>query len=179
MNENADQNTRTDWVIAQMTEHQTRLGAYINAALGEYFSAQDVLQKTNLAIWKKAKEFQPGAEFLPWAIGIARYEILAYYRDRGRDRLVFSPEISDMLANLAEKRLSRISERQIALRECLKQLPNHSRRIIDIRYGENRSLNEISENLGKTVPSIKMLLLRLRASLAKCVEWRLKDAISS
>lgn len=168
----------TDKFIALLTENQPRIRGYIMAALGDFASSQDVLQKTNLTIWDKAEEFRPDAEFLPWAIGIARYQILAYFRDKKRERLTFCPELSDILAGLAEKQIVHVSERQAALRECLRALPGKSRLLINQRYGEDRSLGEIGQKLGKSVPAVKGLLFRIRSRLADCIEWRLRGAAS-
>ena len=105
----------SDDFIQLLTSHQTQLRGVILAGLGNYVDCQDVLQKTNLAIWKKAAEFDDSKSFLAWAIGIARFEILAFMRDRQRDRHVFDPEVADLLVAQAEREVGGLPERQIAV----------------------------------------------------------------
>src|SRR5262245_17825650 len=104
-----------DQFIAKLTASQAQLRGYIAVALGDYASCQDVLQKTNLTIWSKRTDFRQDAEFIPWAMGIARNQVLSYFRDKKRERLTFCPELSEQLSQLAMKRVEHLSERQAAM----------------------------------------------------------------
>ena len=83
--------------VQELTANQSRLRGFILASLGNYADAADVLQRTNLVLWKKAGEFRPGAEFLPWGLTIARYEVLSFLRDGQRDRHVYSTAVAELM----------------------------------------------------------------------------------
>lgn len=168
--------TNVDQFISKLTASQPQLRGYIAAALGDYASSQDVLQKTNLTIWSKMTDFRQDAEFLPWAMGIARNQVLSYFRDKKRERVTFYPELSEQLSQLAMKSVEHLSERQAAMRECLKNLPPQSRRIIDARYSNDASIADMSRTFGRSMPAMKALLFRIRSKLANCIERRLKNA---
>src|SRR3972149_5892536 len=127
-----------DTYIQELTACQSRLRGYILAALGNYANTADVLQRTNLTLWKKAREFRRGAGFLPWAFAIARFEILSFLRDHQRDRLVFSEDVATLLLDTAASELSNPGDRQIALRKCLDKLPQRSRDLLWHRYDKGK-----------------------------------------
>jgi RNA polymerase sigma-70 factor (ECF subfamily) len=160
--------------IGCLTESQGRVRAFLLAALGNYDDAAEVLQRTNLVLWRNAASFRPGADFMPWALTLAKYEILSFYRDRSRDRHVFSQELAERMMNVAENDLVDVPSRQAALRECLKPLKGTPRRLIDMRYDGGQSIAEMARALGKSEASVKMQLMRVRRSLENCIQARLQ-----
>jgi RNA polymerase sigma-70 factor (ECF subfamily) len=163
----------SDEFIHLLTSSQTQLRGLIHAAIANYADSQDVLQRTNLAIWKKASEFDPARSFLGWAVGVARYEILAFLRDKTRDRLLFTPELAELVVADAEELLAQVPHRQEALRECLKSLPESSRELLVRKYTGGMSVEQLSTVLGRSQDGVKSLLLRIRRVLAECIERRL------
>lgn len=165
-----------DEFIQLLVSHQAQLRGLIMAGLGRHADAQDVLQKTNLALWKKAAEFDRSRSFLAWAIGVARFEILAWIRDRQRDRHVFNSEVAEVLVAVAQEQLEETPPQQIALRACLQDLPQPQRELLQLKYVRNRSIEEISAAIGRSRDGVKSLLLRVRKGLAACIERRLASA---
>jgi hypothetical protein len=82
--------------IGLLTEHQVDMQAFILSSLGDYSDTLDELQRTNIVLWKKASQFRAGAPFLPWALKVAKFEVLAFMRARRRDRQVFCPEVVEV-----------------------------------------------------------------------------------
>lgn len=160
--------------VQELTAHQNRLRGYILAALGNYANAADVLQRTNLKLWQKSREFRAGAEFLPWALAIAKYEILSFLRDHQRDRLVFSEDVALLLMDTTERELAGQEDRQSALRKCLERLPKRSRELLWVRYDEGKSIKEIAADSDRSEDSIKCLMLRIRKSLEQCIAAKLR-----
>lgn len=163
-----------DDFIQQLTASQSRLRAYILASLGNLVDTADVLQRTNLALWKNARRFRPDAEFLPWAVTLARYEILSFYRDRSRDRHVFSEDVALMMLDAVREEAPDPDDRQAALRECLEQLPAGSRELLTRRYSAGESMSQIAETTRRSENAVKCAFVRIRKALAKCIETRLR-----
>lgn len=159
--------------ITLLTDHQIDLQAFILSSLGDYSNTLDVLQRTNIVLWKKASEFRHGAPFLPWALKVAKYEILAFMRARRRDRHVFRPEVVDLMVDAAIEQSYEVSGRSEALRECIKELPERSREFLRIRYAQEQSVKQISEKTGRSVDAVKSLYHRIRVALAECIERKL------
>jgi RNA polymerase sigma-70 factor, ECF subfamily len=156
--------------IRMLTDHQVDLQAFILSSLGDYSDTLDVLQRTNVVLWKKAAQFRPGAPFLPWALKVARYEILGFMRARKRDRHVFRTEVVDLMLDVAIERSVNISERGEALRDCIKELPERSREFLRIRYAQEQSVKQISEKTGRSVDAVKSLYHRIRVTLGQCID---------
>ena len=50
------------------------------------------MQGVALVLWAKFEQFREDGDFRSWAMGIARYEVLTWLRDRGRDRVTAAEE---------------------------------------------------------------------------------------
>ncbi|WP_425400138.1 sigma-70 family RNA polymerase sigma factor [Aeoliella sp.] len=157
-----------------LTESQGSLKAYLLAALGNFDDAAEVLQRTNLTLWRNAAKFRPGAEFMPWAVTLARYEVMSFYRDRSRDRHVFSEEVALLMLSAATEHAPDLDDRHHALRICLGELPKASQKMIQLRYEHRSPIAEIARELKRTEDAIKSALLRIRKSLANCILKRLE-----
>ena len=169
----SDSTRDTEPFVRALTEHQVQLEGFITASIGDYTHAADVLQRTNTILWRKSNELRSVDEFLPWAITIAKYEILAFVRDQRRDRLVFCPQVIDAMLETAEKRVEQVPMRQEALRVCLQQLSRRAIELLGLRYAAENSIGEIARASNRSVDSVKSQLKRIRRSLADCVESRI------
>ena len=153
-----------------MAAHQPRLAGYIRALVGEEHAAKDILQETNVTLLKKSREFTPGSNFGAWALRVAYFEVLTWRRSRGRDRLSFSDELVDSLAETVEKVSPGYEARLEALKSCLANLPDRQREAVERRYLRSESVQEIAEGLGFKANAASQLLFRARANLLKCIE---------
>lgn len=161
--------------IRQLTLSQSRLRAYLLATIGNAEDAAEVHQRTNLTLWRKAASFRHGSEFMPWAITIAKYEVLSFYRDQSRDRHVFVEDVAMLMLETATKVEGRLEDRQEALRRCVSELGNTSQTLLRLRYEEEKSIGEIAAATKRTADAVKSALLRVRKSLQKCVTLRLRQ----
>src|SRR5437588_7290632 len=94
--------------VRELTAAQSSLWAYVLTLHPDPVAAQDILQQTNLTLWRKAKDFQAGSSFFGWASKAAYFHVLTYRRGMRRDRLVFNDEV---FAYLAERQADRMAER--------------------------------------------------------------------
>ncbi len=159
-----------------ITESQQKLFAYIYSMLGRNAASWDVLQESNLVLWRKQNDFQPGSNFDAWAFSIARFQVLAHLRDRKRDPLeLLTPELLEALAEESEEEMHHFDERLIALQHCKSQLKSKNRRIVELYYEKNMPLKDVSASLSSSVNAIKQALLRVRRSLKQCIKIQLKN----
>ena len=88
--------------IRALTESLTALRGYCQASLGNAEEAKEALQRASIVLWRKCGDWNPDSDFLPWAITVAKFEVLGVVRDRNRlqARFVFDPDVVD--AFLAE-----------------------------------------------------------------------------
>lgn len=155
--------------VRELTGHQNRLYGYIYSLLGDHERAADVLQETNLALWRRAAEYDATRPFLPWAFAVARMQVLAHLRDRQRDRLLLDGELAELLADDVREESTKLDRVQAALRECLGKLSAANRELIERRYFRSEPLQQMSRRTGRTLAAIKVALFRVRRQLAECV----------
>lgn len=164
-----------DDFISALTASQSKLRAYLTVALGNQDDAAEVLQRTNLVLWRNASKFRQGEEFMPWAVTLARFEVRSFYRDRGRDRLVFADDVADLMLDTVSREYPNVSEREAALKRCLGELPGKSRDLIRLRYEDRASFQKMAEQLKRTEGAIRTALARVRRTLEVCIESRLQS----
>jgi RNA polymerase sigma-70 factor (ECF subfamily) len=157
-------NSNQEHFIGELTENQNRVFAYICTLLGDPNRARDVLQETNLVLWRKSAEFKKGDNFIAWAFAIARYQVLAHLRNKQRDRFVLDPELIGLVSDVVEKEVCRMSAAQPALRTCLAKLPDDNRQLIELRYFKNMRIKDIANTLQRSLSAIKVSLMRIRRS---------------
>lgn len=168
-----DRADKSERFVQQLTEHQTRLYGYVYSLLSDHSRAADVVQETNLVLWRKLGEFDPDKPFLPWAFGIARFQVMAHLRDRKRDRLLLDAELAEMLSAEAQRQAEQIDSVRAALRACMQLLTPGNRDLIEHRYMRSVSVAEVAAAAERTVGAIKVALLRIRRQLADCVQRRM------
>ena len=158
-----------DVFIAQLTNHQAALHGYALASLGDVHDAKDVLQRTNMVLWKKASNWDPSTRFLPWTFAVARFEVLAHIRDRSRDRHVFDPDVVDLMSKTSEESLLHQSDRHDALQTCLEKLKEGDRVLLSTYYVAGKTLQKIAEDAGRKAGAGRVQIMRLRQILGDCI----------
>ena len=161
--------------VEQLVQHHDRIFGYIFSLLSNRQDAEDVFQRTSLILWRKFDEFDTEGSFSAWACGVAFFEVRNFLRVAGRDRLRFSEEI---LQTLADKRLNteqRSQHRRLALVECLKRLGEHDRELITQVYEEDQSIKDLAAQRGRAVQTVYNRLHRIRRRLLECVDRRLGE----
>jgi RNA polymerase sigma-70 factor (ECF subfamily) len=154
--------------IREMTGCQGRLYAYILTILPNLDAANDVLQETNLIVWRKWQEYAEGTSFHAWVCRIAYYAVLAHRRDSARDRHLFDEELVGQIARAATERTSEGGQ-VLALRRCLDRLSASQRELIRERYTKQTSIDVIARALGTTAQALASRLYRIRQVLQDCV----------
>lgn len=154
-----------------VTESQQRLYSYIYSLTGHTASSWDVLQETNLVLWAKREDFKEGTNFNAWARTVARFQVMAFLRDKTREPLsLLTPEIFEKLEAESEPTLESHEARLKALSECLTQLAPAATNVVRWHYEEKLSLKQIGKRLSMTTNAVKQALFRARRHLQKCVE---------
>lgn len=173
--EQSDNNStaQTEHFVQQLAEHQNRLYGYVFSLVGDHVKTADVVQETNLVLWRKVNEFQIDKPFLPWAFAIARFQVLAHLRDRKRDRCLLDTELVETLSRTIEQQSEQLDSTRSALRSCLQRLNDDQRRLIELRYFGQCSIDDVAAAVGKKPGATKVAILRVRRILAGCIERRL------
>lgn len=167
-NESTDE--RYEQFVSLFTQHEPGLRAFVRSLVFSWDDANEVMQNTGLVLWRKFDTFDQKTEFMRWACVVARFEVLAWRRDKARDRHVFDEDLVNMLAEEAADEHETLASERRALERCLKKLPEKQRRIVMSAYEPGVRLNQVAVTLGKSASAFYKILNRARGSLLKCIE---------
>ena len=147
-------------------------GKLVAYAIRDRDRAEDVLQQTYMAVYSSLDRYEQGRDFGAWIRTIARNTCRRALRDAFRDANL-RKSYADAIAVKADLRRAEEEhpERRVEhLNECLQQVPENSRRLLELRYTLGKRVNDIAEKAGKTAGTIKKMLFRIRVALKECIE---------
>ena len=159
--------------VQLFTHHQRRLFLYILSQVSNPVDAEEILQETNVVIWSKSSRFQPGSNFLAWVSQIANFEVMKYRTRRKREKLIFSDEFLQTVAQTSLERSEELETRRAALVDCLSKLRPKDRELIEQRYAPGERGKHLAEQMGRPANSVYQSLGRIRRSLLECIEKQL------
>jgi RNA polymerase sigma-70 factor (ECF subfamily) len=154
--------------------HEARLRGFVRTLLPAWADVDEVMQETSLVAWRKFDRFERGTSFMAWAATIARFEALDHLRRRGRDRLVFSAAVVELLATETLAESDALELERSALERCLAKLEEPQRELLLLSYQPGARFHEVATRAGKSVQGHYKTVQRLRARLLACIEGELK-----
>ncbi len=165
--------------MTQFTQHWTSaesvVTAYVRAIVRDPDLTKDIVQATALVLCQKFEQWNSDREFLPWALGFAKTQLLSHRRDAGRCRMVFDDSVLDAITAAWPDAMTEVQPEQAALRDCVDTLNGKAREMIHCRYHDDLSHAEVAERLGSTPGAVRIAILRIRRTLHDCVTRRLKE----
>ncbi len=156
------------------TTHESAIRAFIRRLLPTRADADDVMQEAAIVLWEKFDEFHAGADFRAWAFGVARFKVLAWLRDKRRDRLVLSEEAVALLADETARDEPQLARQRAALELCADKLVPHQRGLLFAAYQPESRIQEVAASSGRSVAGFYQWLHRMRRLLLDCVRRELK-----
>lgn len=162
-------NDRVELFVRLIGLHQYQVHRYLLSLVPNPDEADDLYQQTNLFLWREFDRFEEGTNFVSWACAVAYHEVLAWRKRKSREKLVFCEDFLSTVSAELVTHAERIELRSQALVRCVEKLPAHHRELIELRYGNQQQVEEISQQTGRTVEAIYRMLSRIRRCLQECV----------
>jgi RNA polymerase sigma-70 factor (ECF subfamily) len=126
-------------------------------------AARDITQEVFAAAWRSFSMLRSdGAAH--WLMGIARHKIADHYRSKAR--LEITGE------NLASAQAALPTERRtpVLISLALRELPEEQRGLLEEKYLEGRSVNEIAQERSTTEKAVESALTRARSAFRSAYE---------
>ena len=155
-------------------QHRERIWAYLMALSKDPNKAEDLFQETYLVIIEKSAQFQPGTDFLAWALKIAKYKFLASVDPQRNRHMQMESEVLEQTMLTPTERPGSDAEQREALAFCVEQLGPAARKAIQLRYRDGLKAAEIAEQISTTTNALYVMLSRVRQALQECVKERLR-----
>jgi len=143
-----------------------RVYAYVARRVSGRAEAEDLTAEVFHHALANLKKFEwRGVPFAAWLYRIAGNAIADRWRRTGRERAHSEPE-PEPVRGVDEE-----IERQALLFRLVRALPEKQRRVVELRFGEEKSIRQIAQEMGCTEGAVKQLQFRgiqkLRAEAAK------------
>tara|TARA_R110002111_G_scaffold177322_1_gene243434 strand:- start:72014 stop:72550 length:537 start_codon:yes stop_codon:yes gene_type:complete len=151
---------------------------YIMALVLDIAAAEDIFQETCVILWKEFPNFERDRSFLNWANGIAFNQVRKYRRKYQNKRLIFSDSLVTELAEDVSGMIDDLSQRQLALTQCMQKLSDRDRELIDAYYGDQQTAGTVAERWKCSSHAIYKTIKKIRKALFDCVNRRLSSEMS-
>jgi len=142
--------------------------------------AEDITIETFAKAFDKLTQYKTEFAFNTWLIAIAKNVHIDLIRKRKNKDIVNLNEneeyLYDTLADDDTLEDQLIYEQNLAtLKLCIKQLKPHYQQIIQLRYFQERSYNEIAEIINEPLNNVKIKLLRAKKLLTELIKEQKAD----
>ena len=150
-----------------------RLFAYIMVLVHDRNTAEEIFQEMSLVLWREFHHYRSDGDFVRWANAMSFNQVRKWRRNRKRDQLIFGETLFDDIAKSRDALEAEMDPRRSALAQCMKQLSDRDRQIIDLYYGSKTTADIVANQLGKSVHTIYKALKTIRKALLNCIDRRL------
>lgn len=141
--------------------HVDRVYAYVSRRAGRRSVAEEVTSVVFERALTQLPRFEwRGVPFAAWLLRIAANALADHWTREGRDSHEPPPDVPD-------DREHQELERRVGLFQLVDRLPETQRRVIQMRFVEDRSIREIAAALGRSEGAVKQLQLRALDNLRK------------
>jgi RNA polymerase sigma-70 factor (ECF subfamily) len=155
--------------------HERELFGYIFSLTANWDDSQEIMQRLRIRIWEQFDRYDQERPFGAWARAIAYYLVLAFRKERSRQREYFTERVIQLLDEAYAKSSEGIGQSREALVECLAKLTAEKQKLVTDYYSPGGAA-ELAKTLGMTANSLRQAVHRIRRQLHECVQRRLRAA---
>ena len=161
--------------------YQADVRGFFMRRLGRQAVADDLAQEVFIAAIRNIEQLNDNSSFRGWLMGISRNKMIDYLRKVSRQKTTCTEHIESILAEDSLQRTNNQTNHSSDLKDelfdslekCISTLQPKSQDIVNRFYFQDETAEKISENTSVSSSAIRMALLRIRKSLAKCIRNRL------
>lgn len=143
--------------------------------------ADEIAQEVFVQVYHSMAKFRQEGSLRAWVMAIARNQILLHLRNETRRRrrtgVIIPPEILEIEATTidVDPFQHETAEAELhALQDCLHRLGDEPRALVEAFYFLGTSAESLAAQKGKNAGTIRMMLLRIRKQLGKCIRTKLR-----
>jgi RNA polymerase sigma-70 factor, ECF subfamily len=158
---------------------QPELFRYVAALVPHLGDAEEIIQQTAIALWKKFDQYDPGQPFTPWACRFALNITKQWVAERKRWQSLLERGLAEELANRRDELRPQFESRLAHLDQCLEKLPDEQRGVVEAYYFRRQSVEAIATGTRRSVEGVYKTLQRIRGLLRDCIERAAKAGEAS
>src|SRR5438105_15393444 len=161
------------------SRHNVRVYRFILRMVRDVTLAEDLVSQVFLDVWRTARQFEGRSQVSTWLLSIARFKALTSLRQRRHEDIDQEDvrQIADE-ADTPEASLDRSNTRAI-LRACVAKLSPAHRKIINLVYYHDKSVEEVGEIIGIPQSTVKTRMFYARKQLADLLKGAGIDSLAA
>jgi RNA polymerase sigma-70 factor (ECF subfamily) len=153
--------------------HERELFGYIFSLTANWDDSQEIMQRLRIRIWEQFDRYDHARPFGAWARAIAYYLVLAFRKERSRQREYFTERVIQLLDEAYAKSSGGMGSSREALVDCLAKLPTQKQKMVTDYYSPGGPA-DLARSLGMTANSLRQAVHRIRRQLHECVQRTLR-----
>lgn len=154
-----------------LDRHLQRVRAFVALRAPVPHLVDEITHETFVFAFRHLNNFTPGTSFHAWVRAIAhnllRAELQRYAREQHQQARYLEVKLTEL--SLAAGETGPAADR---LETCLKKMPAHARELLELKYRDDLSSEEIARQLARSLAWVRTTLFRLRQQLRDCIEAR-------
>ncbi len=86
-------NDPTEQFVQLLGAHEREIFSYVFSLTGNWNDAQELMQRVRIRMWQQFSQYDDSKPFGAWGRAIAYYLVLAFRKEKSRQRTYFSEQI--------------------------------------------------------------------------------------
>ncbi len=153
--------------------HHAAVYGYLRARVLRPATADDLCQETFLRAYRGLERFDPASNPRAWLIGIARNVLREHIRRvRRRKEVIWAELCVELEDSLPGEGLYDDVLHLVPV--CTARLGDSARDAIGWHYMSGMPIKQIAARMERTVGAVKVLMVRARQALRRCIQQQLK-----
>jgi RNA polymerase sigma-70 factor (ECF subfamily) len=166
---------KTEQFLKLLGAHERRLFAYVYALTTNWQDTEEVMQRVRIRVWQQFDQYDAEKPFDAWVRAIAYYLVLAYRKEKSRQREFFTEKVLEAVSDHFNAHLENADDRRDALLQCLDKLDGRRRDLVTAYYSSARHSSEsIAGKLSMSPNALRQSVFRIRRILMDCVTRTLR-----
>ncbi len=164
--------TESAW-LALVKRHEQRVYNHLLRIVGQRADAMDLLQDTFLAVYRNLPNYRGDGVFLGWVMRIASNRALDFLRSKARkpeQALEGDEQNWDVQRSEDPSDNLHLSQRKKAVLRMLQQLSPEVRLVVELKFFQQRSFQEIGQHMGIPTTTAKTRFYAALKNLRQFVE---------
>ena len=151
------------------TRYRDALMRLFEQRLEEKTMASDLLQETFIKVYLHINDYSKSYTFGQWIYSIARNTLVDHLRRKSGDVLLDERFRAPLATTPSPEESVIINQTRAHFYNALEELSPEYRQVIEMRFLEEYSYEEIAEKLGRPLNTIKTQIRRARATICKMI----------
>lgn len=151
-------------------QERERLRRFVLNLVDDRDAAENIVQETFTEAFRQMEDFRGESSVSTWLFSIAKHLAYSHLRTNDRHNYLEHETIEFLHVDRDEtpmdtQKTVELSERKRIVHDALQELPDHYRRVVQLRDLEEKTTVETAEHLGLTEVNVRVRLHRARKQL--------------